>query len=347
MIALIIVLAAFQAIAQEKPPTFQSRSNLVLVPAGVYAQDGNFVYGLTAKDFVIEDNGVEQDATLDDSVDSSPVSVVLAVQIGRSASLQFTKEKGVAGDDPFYSEAARKDCRVRKLPCPTTIAGLGAMFTALVEQTKGEAAVVTFDSRPRLLQDFTKDPDEASQKLRLLAPGDSGAAILDAVGYCLKLLEPKKGRHILILVSESRDHGSRMETVASVIQKLTLKDTIVYSLAFSPSGSQVRHGFTADIDSVRMNLLAPIQMAVQGMHKNVPEALAGLSGGESLKFKSRRSFESGFAFINSDVPNRYLLSFRPRDPKPGPHTIAVRLCNGDAKAQVRARNAYWALGSRN
>lgn len=79
LMGLFIFLVASQLVAQENPPKFQSQSNLVLVPAGVYGKNGNFVYGLTAKDFVIEDGGVEQSVMLDDSVDSNPVSVVLAV----------------------------------------------------------------------------------------------------------------------------------------------------------------------------------------------------------------------------------------------------------------------------
>lgn len=344
---LLAVLIPKGIAAQQKPPTFQSQTNLVLVPTGVYSPKGDPVYGLTANDFVIEDNGVEQTVMLDETGDSSPVSIVLAVQVGRSASLQFTKEKGVAADDPFYTEAERRDCRSRKLPCSTTIAGLGAMLTALVEETQGETAVVSFDSEPRLFQDFTDDIDKVSQRLRLLTPGDNGAAILDAVGYSLRLLEPRKGRHVLILVSESRDHGSRVQTLPGIVQKLTLKDTVVYSLTFSPSRSQLLHGFAEPVETTKMNLLAPMQMLIEGMQKNVAEGLANLSGGDSLKFKTRRSFESDFAFINTDIPNRYLLSFQPLNPKPGPHTISVRLRDGNDKDRVRARNAYWALGSSN
>lgn len=346
LIGLVIFLAASPLLAQEKPPKFQSQANLVLVPAGVYGQDGSFVYGLTAQDFVIEDNGVEQNVMLDDSADASPVSVVLAVQVGRSAMLEFTKEKGVAADDPFYSAAEQKDCRKRKLACSTSVAGLGSMLTALLDETKGEAAVVTFDSQPQLFQDFTNDVEKVSQRLRLLTPGDNGAAILDAVGYSLKLLEPKKGRHVLILVSESRDHGSRAETERSIVRKLTLKDTVVYTLTFSPAGSQLAHAFTADVDNAQMNLLTPFEMALEGMQKNVTNTLAGLSGGDSLNFKNRKSFESGFAFINTDVPNRYLLSFQPKNPKPGAHKLTVRLRDG-AAVQIRARDAYWAVGSTN
>ncbi len=347
----VIVILAFFGVAtisaQEKPPTFQSQTNLVLVPTSVYSPKGDPVYGLSANDFVIEDNGVPQTVMLDEEGDSNPVSIVLAVQVGRSASLQFTKAKGVAADDPFYTEAERRDCRVRKLPCSTSIAGLGAMLTALVDETHGEAAVVTFDSEPRLFQDFTEDSDKLSQRLRLLTPGDDGAAILDAVGYSLKLLDPRKGRHVLILVSESRDHGSRVETLSAIVQKLTLKDTIVYSVTFSPARSQLLHGFTEPVETTKMNLLAPIQMAIEGMQKNVAEGLSNLSGGDSLKFKTRRSFESDLAFINTDIPNRYLLSFQPKDAKPGPHTLTVRLRNRNDKIEIRARNAYWALGSSN
>ena len=42
--------------AQEEP-TFRTQSNVVLVPALVRDKGGEVVYGLAAKDFIIEDDG--------------------------------------------------------------------------------------------------------------------------------------------------------------------------------------------------------------------------------------------------------------------------------------------------
>ena len=47
-------------------PTFRSQTNLVLVPTLVKDGDGKPVYGLQSKDFIVEDDGIEQAVQLDE-----------------------------------------------------------------------------------------------------------------------------------------------------------------------------------------------------------------------------------------------------------------------------------------
>ena len=86
---LICLLLLFVAtvVAQEEP-TFRTQSNVVLVPALVRDKAGEMVYGLQAKDFIIEDDGVAQTVHLDEAAEDNPVSVVVAVQCGRRADFQ-------------------------------------------------------------------------------------------------------------------------------------------------------------------------------------------------------------------------------------------------------------------
>jgi len=44
--------------AAQQEPTFSAESNVVVVPTLVMDTKGNAVYGLRAKDFIIEDDGV-------------------------------------------------------------------------------------------------------------------------------------------------------------------------------------------------------------------------------------------------------------------------------------------------
>jgi hypothetical protein len=72
--------------AQEEP-TFRTHSNVVLVPALVRDKSGSVVYGLKSSDFIIEDDGVPQKVRLDEAAESEPISIVVAVQVGRRADL--------------------------------------------------------------------------------------------------------------------------------------------------------------------------------------------------------------------------------------------------------------------
>jgi hypothetical protein len=83
--------------------------------------------------------------------------------------------------------------------------------------------------------------DLIEQDLKSLQPGDGGAAILDAVSYAVKLLakRPDQRQHVLLLISETRDHGSRFANLDDVIALVGVTNTAVYTLPFSPSLSQV------------------------------------------------------------------------------------------------------------
>jgi VWFA-related protein len=95
-------------------------------------------------------------------------------------------------------------------------------------------------------------------------------------------------------------------------------------------------------------LLPPLRLAkmaailgMNGLHKNAPETVAHLTGGEYFHFSSQRDLERGLATIANHVPNRYVLSFQPQSPQPGLHAIAVTL-KDYPDLSITARSSYWA-----
>jgi hypothetical protein len=92
----VMFLLAFGPAAAQQEPTFSAESNVVLVPTLVMDAKGNAVYGLRARDFLIEDNGVEQVSHLDETAEAQPVSVMIAIQCGRRAAREFTRMQGLA-----------------------------------------------------------------------------------------------------------------------------------------------------------------------------------------------------------------------------------------------------------
>src|SRR5260370_7796766 len=77
--------------AASQETTLHTQSNVVLIPALVKNQQGEIVYGLQAKDFVIEDDGVEQSVQLDEAPESEPISLVIAIQSARRPSTKFPR----------------------------------------------------------------------------------------------------------------------------------------------------------------------------------------------------------------------------------------------------------------
>jgi hypothetical protein len=192
---------------------------------------------------------------------------------------------------------------------------------------------------------FTGDAAKLSKRLKRLTPGDKGAAILDAVSYSVKLLDsrPKDRRRILLLISESRDHGSQTATFQDIFQQLALSNTLVCSLTFSPLRSEFVEDLRATPSDEKFDLLVPLRASIGSLHKNVAEGVADVMRGENRKFKDKPSFDAAFASLANDIRGRYFLSFQPKHPRPGPHSIRVRLRNPRKDLVLRARSLYWAV----
>lgn len=303
-------LRAQQPAGASPQATFRTQSNLVLVPTLVEGDGGEPVFGLTAKDFTVTDNGVPQKIRLQAGTDKAPMSIVLLVQTGRSAYREFHK-----------------------------MVGLPTMAEGLAGDVSHRIAVVTFDSQPREILDFTNNAAAVRQSVYSIEPGDDGAAILDAVWYAVDMLEdePQQNQRVIVLLSETRDHGSRTP-VRSVVRKIGRSDVVVYSLAFSPSRGDL---FDFSGGGGSADLLAPLRMAIQAVRRNTAAAIPNMTGGRYLRFNRDKQFDAELGQLANQVHNRYVLSFQPPDPAPGFHQLRVRL-NQSLQARVLARTNYWA-----
>ena len=295
----------------------RATSTVVLVPTLVESKAGDIVYGLSAKDFRVQDNGVIQPVKVDSDFDMEPFSVVVAIQCGRDAPGQFG-----------------------------TFRHLGLMLDSMMGQVPHEMAVVIFDSHPYLLQDFTSDATSVSSALHRLGPGDGGAAIDDAVGYSLLLLarQPEQNRRVLLIISETRDHGSRMATVHDLLQRVAGTNITIYSLSFSPAASELSRDLHGQYDGPEFTLMEPFQFAANAMRHNTANSLSKISGGEYLRFNSKLRFDHQLNRLANDLHSRYLLTFQPDHPQAGYHSIQVRL-KKKSNAVVVARPGYWATAS--
>jgi VWFA-related protein len=313
--SLFLVLSLLTSLSAQDT-TLRSRSNLVLLPTLVKDSDGGIVYGLQAADFIVEDNGVEQPARLDDAPEGQPVSLVVAIQRGRRASYEFPRMQG-----------------------------LRTMLSPLFEIGTSRIAVVEFDSHVELTQNFTNHEAPVDADLTNLQPGDEGAAILDAIAYSIQLLknEPENRQRVLLLISETRDHGSRVQ-IEDAVAAIGGANALMYALAFSPGISNILdtgRGLNKNEMHQGVNFLDLAYRAAQAMRKNVPNTVTSMTGGEYELFTTRKKFEVRMNDFTNHLHSRYLLSFAPKNPSPGLHELRVRL-KDPAKGTVLARTTYWA-----
>jgi VWFA-related protein len=306
----------------QENPVFRAESQVVVIPALVKDAKGQVVYGLEAKDFVVEDDGVEQALQLDERSDIQPVSIVVALQIGRRAKREFSR-----------------------------IVRLGSMLDDILAQgrTISEITIVEFDSRVRTVRGFTYDEAPVADYLRNMSPGDNGAAIIDAVDYSVRLLTnlPKDHERILLLISETRDHGSHKARLAQVVEAVGRSNVVVYALPFSPSLSQVldtERGLNKDEwrpAGSPLDIGGPLLMTMNATRKNAAKGLTSMTGGECELFASRKSFEDHMFDFANRLHSRYTLSFQPKEPHVGLHRLSVRLRKSN-DLTVLARSSYWA-----
>jgi len=319
---LCILLVTASALAQNPAQdpgqyTLRTQSNIVLVPTTVQTKHGDVLYTLKQNQFVVEDNGVPQTIHLDTDTDSLGLSLVVVVQCSRSAGFEYA-----------------------------SLSGLSTMIDALAGATPHEVAVIEYGGKPVLVDNFTRNPDHTASALSRIQPcdNDPDASTLDAVAYATQMLEARQNhyRHVILLISETRDHGSTTKA-AQVIAMLGRTNTVVDAVAFGAGRAELK-------DALRYGgaipPLAMLAMAINALKKNAAHELAALSGGEYINFTTQKGFDRGLNQLTNHVHNYYLLSFQPRaeangEPSPGMHSISVKVPDyPDAK--VRFRESYFA-----
>jgi len=356
------------------------QTSLVVVPALVRKKAGELVFTLKAEDFVLTDDGVPQNLTLEQDTGGEPLALVVVVETGAAGAREFDK-----------------------------LAPLPHLLDTVVGNVPRKIAVVAFDSEPDLVQRFTSRVDVAAQVISDLTPGcsrqhhmenceapgsvhdltsaDNGAAILDSLGFAVDLLrdQPVAYRRAILLISETLDRGSKVK-IEEAVRAISDTNTAIYSIAYSSAKSEAAHyayrelpyqldgslsnaypnpphgcmGKEPDPDpdlthnklsqayDCLTQLAPPLGLAKMaaiaasnGLRRNVPETVARLTGGEYFKLTDAKSLERSLETISDHLPNRYVLTFHPQSPHPGLHAIELHLPNY-ANLEVTARSGYWA-----
>ena len=168
----LIGLSAFAqtAFAQTPPPAspdapelgdaiIKSTTTNIIAPTLVTDRSGNIVDGLQPAQFHLFDNGKEQNIQVD--VTFEPISVVVAIEA-----------------------SSRVDGLMSQLH------HLGTLMP-LVAGDHGEVAVIAFDSRMPVLQDFTNDPDKVKAAIDKINAGNSSSRMIDTVDEAVFMLRKR------------------------------------------------------------------------------------------------------------------------------------------------------------
>lgn len=335
-----------QGIEDASSPTFRSNVHDLLVPTTVFDPDGHgYVNGLTVNDFQVLDNGQPQKITTDFTV--QPVSVVLAVQANSEV-------------EPLLPE-------IRKA---------GVLLHGLVSGQQGDVAILAFDHRMQVEQDFTDNPDKLDDAMHKITSGSSTAAINDAVMQADLMLRQhdrqNTRRRVIVLMSRNVDRGSQIK-LDEAIHRIQFDNVIVYCVDISkfktalldkpgyprPANGGVppeamgnalnrpmsQTNVIQQQDGNWLNTVPPAARGIRDLFKRSPaEAYSYFTGGKIYTFGNQRGLENAITDIGKDLNSQYLLTYSlPQNPEPGFHTIRVVVDRPGVK--VLTRPGYWAGAS--
>ena len=323
------------------------RSTLVMVPVLATTKEGRVIFDLTTDDFLLTDNGVPQDVSIEQDTDSQPLALAIVVETGGADARHLIDYQG-----------------------------LDSILDALIGNVEHQVAVISFDSAPHLIVPFTSRTEDASRGLANLSEGDHGAAILDAVGFAVGQLraQPPRYRRTILLLSETIDQGSRT-TLNDALRLVSDTNTTIYSFGFSSTRSAVSHEaskvsskdpgpehgclsragadseyeghYSKQVLDCISQLAPPLRLvtmsfltARNALRTNTAESIAELTGGEFRRFHDAKDLKTGLFAVSNDVPNYYVLSFQPAEATPGLHVLHVVVKKGP-QFVVKSRRQYW------
>jgi VWFA-related protein len=310
-------LALLVAPVYSQNPTFRAKSPLVVVPVSVRDNKHLSIDGLTVSDFVLLDNGTPRSIQVDPSgVYQSGISALIVVETGAAAHAALLKIKKT-----------------------------GSLIDGYITGADGDAALLTAGSDVKVAQPFTPDGLQMRAVFRSLkANAGNDSHILDAIRQGLDMLaaKPSDRRRILILISESRDRGSKTkpQEVLDMAQRSNVTIyTVTYSAYLTPFTTKATDlGTPADAGINPLTWVAEMSRLAK---ENIGEALAVSTGGRHLSFRTLHSLEDDMTSIGKELHSQYLVSFTPPfETIPTYHSLQISV-KTHPNAVIHSRPGYW------
>lgn len=348
--------APSDSIPQEGPPAQETsdtkiikRVSLVNTPVTVANAKGKLVYDLSAKDFLITDNGVPQTISHFD-LGGPPLLLVIVIETSsRIESLLPQMRKS------------------------------GTVFTHTVMGPEDEAAIVGFNDSADTLIDFTSNRDAIQDTFNKLKAGTNGANLFDAMAIGVEMLSslqppptpdsPQRQR-VLLIMSEGIDVGSetRLDTV---LQRARRSNVMIYSVGIStalaawkapakeirpqitPQGIFPQPGMPGTVqipetEAIRYgygNLLNHVP-SIKNQFANPLGVAASKTGGQFIATFAGKSMEEAVDKIGAELHGQYSLTYEPTGTNAtGYHEIKVRV--KQEHLTVRARPGYYITSPEN
>ena len=285
---------------QQKPPEYSIsvESNLILLDVLVTDEDGNVLAGLKKGNFRILDNGQPQMIT-HFAPTEEPITIVMLIEYS-GLSYNYFAYKAAYWSSSFLSHLDSKDW----------------------------VALVTYDMKPTIQVDFTRNKAEVQEALRTLSfPGFREANLMDAVVDTLDKLERVAGKKAILLITTGADTFSKT-TFEEAMDRVKESNVSIFCVGVAESEymvAEMRSGGSA---------------IGYRQSKNQLQTFANLTGGLAWFPQFEGEIPGLFRSVVGFLRSEYDLGFSPSSAKLDGkyHKLKVEIVGPDGKP-LRVTNA--------
>jgi len=197
-------------------PAFRAGIDVVSLNVTVSDRNGRFVTDLEQPDFLVYEDGVQQEVTF---FTKTQLPIALALLIDTSASMDERMATAQEAAIGFAQQLRPQDL----------------------------AEIVDFDSRVDILQGFTSDIEELEHAIQRTSAGGS-TSLYNAIYVSLRelskapLREVDVRREAIVVLSDGEDTSS-LVTFEEVLDNAKRSETVIYAIGLRSDDNRLRTGF--------------------------------------------------------------------------------------------------------
>ena len=324
---------------QEQDAPIKLGSTLVSVPVIVSDRTGRYLTGLKAENFTLYKDGVRQQISFF-TAEEEPIHVALLLDTSKST-------RNVLGEIKDHAKNFLKHLR-----------------------PQDQAMVVSFDYEVHVLTELTSDRKALERAIKNAGIGEYvGTTLRDAAFEVQEHHFKKiKGRKAIILLTDGKDHGSRVST-DELLEASAESDAMIYSVFYRTKNPNLNPGFDPFPRRHRDGIDPPMNRGrrrfpltsesltnrqrqfpdraqrrerIERQNEKAEQFLEELSEVSAGRFyRSEVSdLKKNFELIADELRHQYRIGFYPDGEKREGVTHKLRVDVSRAEAVVRARRSY-------
>ena len=323
LVALLTVLAAFPANAQDPDDVIRTETRLVQLNIGVVDKQGRAVTSLTKNDFVVYEDGVKQSIQLFEPV-NAPFSLVLMLDMSGST-INFRQQLKLASQR-FLDALAPED----------------------------RVAVIQFNKEVKSLSGFTIDRQKTAYAIEI-ANGAGETYFYNALKFALRELDKEgKRRKAIVVLTDGLDTNLRNTDRASLTKAQTDEEALATIKPDASSdlntvlASADRQGVTIyplalpSGDPKRLPMPTPNIIGIYAAARARMQSLADRTGGRLNEINQLQYMAQLYREVAANLRSLYTVGYQPAGDRPRGKWYEIKVEVAQSDLTARTKPGYFA-----